>query len=93
MVKLTTEMNGNFTLITVFIRIFAGAIIYFEADFPQNMFSIFEKLYFGESNYSSRLVIDICTIAIKSGIWDIPVVGFGMTVLYRVKHLVGKNAL
>ena len=68
MVKLTTEMNGNFTLITVFIRIFAGAIIYFEADFPQNMFSIFEKLYFGESNYSSRLVIDICT-AIKK--WNL----------------------
>ena len=59
MVKLTTEMYGNFTLITAFIRIVAGAIIYFEADFPQNILSIFEKLYFGESNYSSRLVIDM----------------------------------
>ena len=31
------EMNGNLRLITVFIRMLAGAIIYFEADFPQNI--------------------------------------------------------
>ena len=39
-------------LITVFIRIVAGAIIYFEAYFPQNILSIFEKI-----NISENLII------------------------------------
>ena len=37
---------------TVFIRIVAGAIIYFEAYFPQNIISIFEKI-----NISENLII------------------------------------
>ena len=37
---------------TVFIRIVAGAIIYFEAYFPQNILSIFEKM-----NISENLII------------------------------------
>ena len=37
---------------TVFIRIVAGTIIYFEAYFPQNILSIFEKI-----NISENLII------------------------------------
>ena len=37
---------------TVFIRIVAGVIIYFEAYFPQNILSIFEKI-----NISENLII------------------------------------
>ena len=46
--------------ITVFIRIVAGAIIYFEGYFSQKYFvNFWENKYFGESNYSSRSVIDM----------------------------------
>ena len=42
----------SLTVCTVFIRIVAGAIIYFEAYFPQNILSIFEKI-----NISENLII------------------------------------
>ena len=52
-------VNPNFTVLnfsqkcnavyTVIIRLVAGAIIYFEAYFPQNILSIFEKIHISEN--------------------------------------------